>query len=192
MKRSKFINRVFALLFASVLVFSLGACSGDDGAMGPEGPRGEQGLPGNNGRDGKDGQDGRDGTDGEDSNANVKSYKFSVLATDWNNGTHSGNGNTSNGFVIPSSYTGGIKISNPNYVVLAYGKINSNNISFSHERQLPFTVGIDNNYGLRFDLTINREELRMAKTFHGWDSSHIPAAAHRPDKVDFRIVMIEI
>lgn len=58
MKTTKFIYRLFAIVFISVLV----SCSGEDG---------EDGMDGIDGVDGVDGADGQDGEDGEPGTANV-------------------------------------------------------------------------------------------------------------------------
>ena len=58
MKTTKFIYKLFAIVFISVLV----SCSGEDG---------EDGIDGINGIDGVDGADGVDGEDGEPGTANV-------------------------------------------------------------------------------------------------------------------------
>lgn len=202
---TKMPNRFFILLFVALMTVSFNACSGDDGDMGPQGiqgiqgEKGDKGDAGKDGKDGKkgdkgdtgkDGKDGKKGDKGDPGNANVKKYSFSVETADWSNGTHSGNSNSSNSFDVLSSLTGGISISDSEYVVLAYLQINSSNISFSHKRQLPYTFGVDNNYGLRFELVVNRREIRMAKTLHGWDSITVPLA-EIPDKVNFEIVMIK-
>lgn len=205
MRRSKMLNRFFMLLFVALLTVSFNACSGDDGDIGPQGQQGiqgEKGAPGKDGKDGKKGDKGDAGKDGKDGkkgdkgdkgdpgNANVKKYSFLIEAADWSNGSHSGNSNTSNAFDVSPSLTGGISIANSDYVVLAYMWSISSNISFTHKRQLPYTFGIDNNYGLRFDLTVDRREIRMAKTLHGWDSASVPLA-ERPDKMNVEIVLIK-
>jgi len=48
------------LLLLSVIVFAMGACTGDTGPVGPEGPAGADGTAGTDGTDGADGEDGED------------------------------------------------------------------------------------------------------------------------------------
>lgn len=166
---------------------------GDPGKDGKDGKKGDKGDPGEDGKDGKKGSKGdpgKEGEKGDPGNANVKRYRLVVEAGDWDNGTHSGNSNSSNSVEVLPSQVGGVNIQSANYVVLAYMQIVSSNISFDHKRQLPYTIGVDNNYGLRFDLSVNRREIRMAKTLHGWDSVAV-TLAERPDKVIFEIVLIE-
>lgn len=169
-------RKILFYIAAIVITFSVVSCTKDDGPIGPQGEKGEKGEKGDKGDEG---------------NADVKSYSFSVLAEDWDDGAHSGNQNSSNSFDITPEMTGGINISDRGYVVLAYAAVNATNISFSHRRQLPYTFGVNNSYGIRFELAVNRYELRMSKTTNGWDSNVVPLS-QRPSKVNFDIVMIKI
>ncbi|MEZ4924827.1 MAG: hypothetical protein R3A50_01030 [Saprospiraceae bacterium] len=62
---------LFLLMAAATTMIS---CKGEQGIPGPAGVAGQDGI---------DGQDGQDGTNGTNGNANVKSFKTTVYASDW-------------------------------------------------------------------------------------------------------------
>ena len=167
-------SKIFIITLLTALSF---ACSPEDGRDGLQGEQGEQGIQGEQGAPGIDG------------NANVRKYTITIANTDWNNGVHGGNDNVFNYYDIPESLTGGIRLSDQNYLVVAYGA--PTGFDYSTKKPLPYTLGIDDNYGIKFEMAINRDRVMMFKTTNGWNSATIPLA-QRPSTFTLDIFMIEV
>lgn len=192
--------RTKIVLFTLLVAFAF-ACSpndGIDGIDGLDGAKGEQGIQGEQGTDGNDGVDGEKGEQGEqgaggidgiDGNANVKKYTITIAAADWKNAVHGGNGNIFNYYNIPSSLTGDIYISNTKYLVLAYGK--PSGFSYNQTKLLPYTFGMETDYGIKFELDVARNQVTMSKTTNGWNNTGLDLA-DRPTSFALDIFMIEV
>lgn len=179
---SKFMQSTFSkskLVLGALLIALSFACSPEDGADGTQGIQGESG------------QQGEQGPQGEAGNANVSKYTITIADSDWNNGVHGGDDNTFNFYVVPEALTGGISISNSNYVVIAYGKPDGANYDYSYDKPLPYTFGVENSFGLKFELSSGRSRVMMSKTTNGWDNSTVPLA-ERPNSFRLELFMIEI
>src|SRR5690606_5309153 len=130
------------------------SCS-KDGLEGPEGPRGERGEIGEVGERGERGEVGEQGPKGDDGDASVRKFFFKIGKDDWTNTAHYGNGNVHTYFKIDPSLTGGISISNANYIALAYIAPGAGS-GYNETKPLPYVFGVNNDYGIRFELLPTR------------------------------------
>ncbi|MFC5196560.1 hypothetical protein ACFPH8_14555 [Bizionia hallyeonensis] len=165
------------LVLAAVLITFSFSCSPEDGTDGADGAQGIQG------------EQGPQGEQGESGSANASKYVITVADTDWDGSYHYGGNNSHTVYSIPASLTGNIGISDPDYVVIAYGRPTGTN--YGEKKHLPYVFGVDNNYGLKFELLLSRNELSMSKTTNGWNNSSVPMA-ERPDSFILEIFMIEM
>lgn len=165
------------LVLVTALITFCFACSPEDGINGTDGPQGIQG------------EQGPQGEQGESGSANASKYIITVADTDWDGSYHYGGSNSHTVYTIPPTLTGNIGINNPNYVVIAYGS--PTGISYVEKKHLPYVFGVNNNYGLKFELLLSRNQLSMSKTTNGWNNSSVPMA-ERPDSFILEIFMIEM
>src|SRR5690606_36701791 len=196
----KEMNNILKLVVFSLLVVAFTSCSKDEieGPMGPRGERGEQGPQGERGETGQQGpqgergergEAGEQGLNGDDGNANVRKFSFRVGKNDWSPSLNYGGGNTHAHFDITRSLTGGISIGSSNYITLAYVSPSGN---YKQKKQIPYVFGVNNDYGIKFELIPSRSILTISKTTKGWDSL-VLSPAERPDyDVDVDIFLIEI
>lgn len=85
------------------------------------GDKGEKGDKGEQGEQGERGVSGPKGDKGNPGNANVKKFSFDVEASLWKS-AHFGASNVHNYYDVSPDLTGGISISNSNYVTLVFAK----------------------------------------------------------------------
>ena len=189
-------NNILKLIVFSLLVVAFTSCSKDEieGPMGPrgergqQGPQGERGETGQQGSQGERGEAGEQGPKGDNGGAIIRKFNFRIEKDDWIGSYHFGDMNIHTFFDITSSMTGGISIDNINYITLAYVTPSG---GYHEKKQIPYVLGVNADYGIKFELIPSLRGLMMSKTTKGWDNISLPVA-ERPDYVDVDIFLIEI
>ena len=160
---------------------------GDYGEKGDKGEQGEQGEQGASGPTGPRAETGPKGDTGATGNANVKRFSFEVAASQWED-AHFGAGNNHSYFEVKPELTGGIRLSDINYVPLVYA---SPSEIYREYKQIPYRFNVDNNYVILLEMIPSRHYLTMLKSTNGISTLSVPLS-ERPSKVRFTVILIEI
>jgi hypothetical protein len=167
------------VLAAGLILIS---CEGPTGPEGPPGGQGEQGPAG------------PQGPTGEVGNANVKTYEFTVFATDWGSNLHYGSNNIFRAYTVTEEDVGGTDILHffqEGGAILVYANAHhTGGGSLGSWHNLPYMYRSIDGIGIRIFHMFSRGQLGITRTTNGWDANTI-SEENLPDSVDFRMVLIE-
>lgn len=136
------------------------------------------------------GCEGPTGPGGEHGNANVRSYEFSVLDTDWGNNLHYGDSNNFRAFTVDPDLVGGTSINtffNEGGGVLVYVRPTD---AYDEWMMTPQVYRDSFGEGMRIECIPTRSSITLSRTLNGWEHLSVPTL-ELPPEIQCRIVLIE-
>ena len=137
------------------------------------------------------GCEGPTGPDGDDGNANVRSYEFTILASDWGTNLHYGDNNVLRDYEISPDQVGGTNLFDyfaEGGVVLAY--VRPMGAQYNEWMITPHVFQDAFDEGLRLEFIPPRASLMMSRTTTGWNHLSLPDD-EIPSEMSCRIVLMD-
>jgi hypothetical protein len=130
-------------------------------------------------------------------NANVKTYVFSLTASQWDGGDNLGDNNVFREFVLPASYTGGTAI--PAFfenggVVVGYaeptGLTQWMELPYAYSESYLLITGQPAVIGIRIQFLLETGAMALSASAEGYDNTLIPAG-NIPATINFQVSLVE-